>query len=626
MFKKFLFSVVALCCFMFGATKAADISTIEKDYAPNGATFTYDFTIDWTTHKLVVVMDVSNCKGTTLSSGNYSPENLFSVRGTSETTVDNGMHVWFDKNGDKKFYIQEGWGWNGAKGIKVTTVNDYHNVTLVFTKAAGISVNGTATNGTTGGANYLDQLNTQNFFTNYSDSYKFESQQGKGRSHAIYKSVKVVPLNAESNAIAYNESGKTSATLLQSGVANATEKNTTVNLSNQIFRVVMNLDNCVAKTDGHNYNLLNLSAGETSGAYNSGSTGNGVVHVYYQKQERKNHRNNVDGTTTTFSNGVLWFDIATSSNTSYYGASPIEITGGDVTIELRSDGIYVNGERKLVASGASYSSLVSNLFTAESHKVYYGNNENSANQASAAEYKEISIVPFVTATKLLQGDNNNETLSSLLYAGNKNIVIDRTFVSTDWNTLCLPFALTNAKLKAALGNDVKVCKLGSVADNVVSFVDCSSEDITAGKPYFVKPANTVSNPSFTDVQITTLLPSVDGNEGEIQFAGTLNPIALKTDGTNLFIVTGGKFQRPLATANTMKGFRAYLIVPAGTEANKLSSRFGGVETAIVETFVDAVKTADNRVFNLQGQMVGTSLNGLPAGLYIQNGKKVLVRK
>lgn len=621
MFKKILFSVVALCCFMSGATKAADISTIPANYAPGGVEFSYEMSINWDTQKLVVVMDLSGCKGTTQNDkGDYCPENLFSVRGATGTTVDQGMHVWFDKNGNKQFFIQEGWGWNGAKGINVTTVNDYHNVTLVFTKAAGISVNGTATSG------YLDNLNTKNFFTNYSNNYKFESKQGKGRSNAIYKSVKVVPLSAESNALAYNEAGKTSATLLKSGKENATELNTTVNLSNQIFRVVMNLDKCVAKTDGHNYDLLNLSTGSTNGAYQSGRNGNGVVHVYYQKQRRENHKDNVNNTTTTFENGVLWFDIVDSSDPSHYGASPIEITGGDVTIELRSDGIYVNGERKLVASGAAYSSLVSNLFTAESHKVYYGNNENYTNQASAAVYKEISVVPFVTATKLLQGANNNETLSSLVYAGDKNIVIDRTFVSTDWNTLCLPFALTNAKLKAALGNDVKVCKLGSVADNVVSFVDCSSEDITAGKPYFVKPANTVSNPSFTDVQITTLLPSVDGDEGKIQFAGTLNPIALNTDGTNLFIVAGGKFKRPLATSNTMNGFRAYLIVPANTNANNLSSRFGGVETAIAETFVDAVKTADNRVFNLQGQMVGTSLNGLPAGLYIQNGKKVLVRK
>lgn len=624
MFKKFLFSVVALCCFMSGATKAADISTIEKDFAPNLATFTYDFTIDWTTQKLVVVMDLSKCKGETKVGANYCPENLFSVRGVSETSVDHGMHVWFDKNGNKQFFIQEGWGWNGAKGINVTTVNDYHNVTLVFTKAVGISVNGTATNGTTGEANYLDQLNTQNFFTTYSNNYKFESLQGSGRSRAIYKSVKVVPLDAESNALAYNEAGKESAKLLQSGVANAAEYSTTVNLSNQIFRVVMNLDNCVAKTDGHNYNLLNLSVGATGGNYQTGTTGNGVVHVYYQKQERR-HTDNVNHTTTTFNNGVLWFDIATFSETSNFGASPIEITGGDVTIELRSDGIYVNGERKLVASGASYSSLISNLFTAESHKVYYGNNENSTNQASAAVYKEISIVPFVTATKLLQDANNNETLSSLVYAGNKNIVIDRTFVSTDWNTLCLPFALTNAKLKAALGDGVKVCKFGAVTGNVISFVDCSSEDITAGEPYLVKPTTNVLNPGFTDVQVSTLLPSVKGENGKIQFAGTINPIALNTDGTHLFLAAEGKLKRPNAN-NTMKGFRAYLIVPAGTDPNKLSSRFDGVETAIAETIVDAVKTGDNRVFNLQGQMVGTSLNGLPAGLYIQNGKKVLVRK
>lgn len=40
---------------------------------------------------------------------------------------------------------------------------------------------------------------------------------------------------------------------------------------------------------------------------------------------------------------------------------------------------------------------------------------------------------------------------------------------------------------------------------------------------------------------------------------------------------------------------------------------------------DQLKPADLRVYSLQGQMVGTSLQALPSGIYIQNGRKVLVK-
>lgn len=37
------------------------------------------------------------------------------------------------------------------------------------------------------------------------------------------------------------------------------------------------------------------------------------------------------------------------------------------------------------------------------------------------------------------------------------------------------------------------------------------------------------------------------------------------------------------------------------------------------------KLVDNRVYNLNGQYVGTTLNGLSKGVYIANGKKVVVK-
>ena len=46
-------------------------------------------------------------------------------------------------------------------------------------------------------------------------------------------------------------------------------------------------------------------------------------------------------------------------------------------------------------------------------------------------------------------------------------------------------------------------------------------------------------------------------------------------------------------------------------------------TAIFKPEVNTL--TNNRVYNLRGQYMGDSLSGLPAGLYIVNGKKVIIK-
>ncbi len=48
-------------------------------------------------------------------------------------------------------------------------------------------------------------------------------------------------------------------------------------------------------------------------------------------------------------------------------------------------------------------------------------------------------------------------------------------------------------------------------------------------------------------------------------------------------------------------------------------------TAISTVTIDTERAADANVYNLNGQRVGTSLNGLPSGIYIKGGKKYIVK-
>ena len=70
----------------------------------------------------------------------------------------------------------------------------------------------------------------------------------------------------------------------------------------------------------------------------------------------------------------------------------------------------------------------------------------------------------------------------------------------------------------------------------------------------------------------------------------------------------------------MKGFRAAFVLASGAEATKYKVVIDGTATGIEDLVIDGVK-ANGRVYNLNGQYVGNSLNGLQPGLYIQNGKK-----
>ncbi len=48
-------------------------------------------------------------------------------------------------------------------------------------------------------------------------------------------------------------------------------------------------------------------------------------------------------------------------------------------------------------------------------------------------------------------------------------------------------------------------------------------------------------------------------------------------------------------------------------------------TGISEVLQTELADGDNRVYNLKGQLVGNSLEGLRKGIYITNGKKVVVK-
>lgn len=214
---------------------------------------------------------------------------------------------------------------------------------------------------------------------------------------------------------------------------------------------------------------------------------------------------------------------------------------------------------------------------------------------------------------------------------NANVTLQRTLSKDYWNTFCVPFALDAEQVAQYFGESTQLRTYeGNCNNNIVYFA--TVDNIEAGKPYIMKPGNAVvQNPTFEGVSmVATGLdekgnPQAVGDASTVQMKGIYNQIELKTDMTELFLGDNDLFYYPIddIDARTIGGLRAYFIVPQGTDIKKLRANLDGTPTSLGTIFDTEESNAP--VYNLQGQCVGNSLRALKSGIYIQNGKKVVVK-
>ncbi len=245
-------------------------------------------------------------------------------------------------------------------------------------------------------------------------------------------------------------------------------------------------------------------------------------------------------------------------------------------------------------------------------------------------WKNSDMTEHQTVKEITLYEDRDNTVEA---AENVNVTLKRTLVGDGgWNTLCVPFSLTAAQVTAAFGNDVELRKLSSIEGTTLKFV--STDIITAGEPCLIKVAKDGSTYNFEGVATIAVASNKDYTfsmvSGDIQFLGIYSPMDVVTvnpadpsTGYYAFLGEGNKFFKAQAETK-MKGFRAFFLVPNNVPSNALKAVIDGTATGIEDLVIDGVK-ANGRVYNLNGQYVGNSLNGLQPGLYIQNGKKIVVK-
>lgn len=316
----------------------------------------------------------------------------------------------------------------------------------------------------------------------------------------------------------------------------------------------------------------------------------------------------------------------TSGFTAYLSGGSAGVTSGIVPdgnvlrVELSSEkGFVVNGT---VLFSKEVINQYSTLFSLSTIKVGSGEGNN---QESRAKYNYISVVTndYKTATVTSSNTLDEVTVNSFNAQNDVDVQLKRSLSPEHWNSFCVPFAISEDVIAEKFGAGTQVYTFGSMNGNVMNFAH--STTIEAGTPYIVKPTKEVVDPSFTGVNIEATAAKKVGADGYFMQGIYSAKTDLTTDGTNLFLGEGNKFYKPAGTTTAkMKGLRAFFIVPQGTNLAALRANIDGATTAIDELTTVVEQPTDNRIYNLQGEFVGTSFEGLH-GVYVQNGKKVLVK-
>lgn len=201
-----------------------------------------------------------------------------------------------------------------------------------------------------------------------------------------------------------------------------------------------------------------------------------------------------------------------------------------------------------------------------------------------------------------------------------NVTLSRSF-NSNWATFVVPFDIDNETLKAQFGEDVQVSTISADADNL-NFSAMETPAITANEPVIMKVSNTAGTYTFNNVEIKAATPTLTPIEG-VQVIGNYGgqiTMPASDDAAKYYYIASNKLKYTTGT-QTLKGFRAYFSVAADSPVKGFFENgydFEGLPTAIDGLQVEG---ANATIYNLAGQRV----NKAQKGIYIVNGKKVLVK-
>ena len=323
-------------------------------------------------------------------------------------------------------------------------------------------------------------------------------------------------------------------------------------------------------------------------------------------------------------------EIALAGSAFSYSSSYFFYNGANFTISVKT-GTITKIEflgninlKNLDCKGYSVVSEYRSEWKGNAQEVSFTNPNGHTQVSSITVYVSLPTISLSESE-----ENKIETKSDI------SISLNRKLVKGVWNTICLPFDVSEAQAKSAFGADVRIAALNAESKgNTLMFDNKTAEGIKAAVPYLIMPSEVKANNQyeFYNVSIkpenTAPAAAVSTPDG-FAFKGIYNKVDITQDINNpeasdsyaAFLGANNTLFKA-KSGSTTKGFRAYFAIPNSTAASALRVVVDGNATSIKNINCGVVES-DDAVYNLQGQRVDA--RSLMPGLYIKAGKKFVVR-
>ena len=215
---------------------------------------------------------------------------------------------------------------------------------------------------------------------------------------------------------------------------------------------------------------------------------------------------------------------------------------------------------------------------------------------------------------LLDDADDDQTSTMMNTFGGKevNVELSRPIASGQWNTLCVPFNMSADQIGSVFGAGTSVAVFSNAENDVVNF--STANEITAGIPCILYPANTVNKISLSNIPLKNFLAPGSVKSTDYTFVGTL---ATTSPAGTIFYFANGNQIKKLTAEGSIKAFRAY-FASNGQEARLFS--VDGIITAI-NTIKDEIQPDNTPAYNISGQRVSKDYKGI----VIKNGKKAIIQ-
>ena len=218
----------------------------------------------------------------------------------------------------------------------------------------------------------------------------------------------------------------------------------------------------------------------------------------------------------------------------------------------------------------------------------------------------------------------DETAENSFTTGILPVAVLNYTAKNGWNTIGVPFQLTNDILTTIFGEGWKAYELTGYSNNEISF--SQTTNFVAGYPYIIYAEAAPQEASFKleNLYIGSATEKEDVRGG-LAFRSTFAPIAAGQLTDWWGVTNQGRIQ-PAGSGASLKALRGYFYMNAEAPDTNLSEarivyiNLDGTVTAI--SSVKAQLKADGNTYDLSGRKL---TGNLKQGVYIQNGKKIVIK-